>query len=295
MQNLTITRNRSIIVLILLLAVSVGLMFMNLKLTVFSVRNIFFFITYPIQYSVSSVGKFFVNTATSITRIQQLEDELKDTKERLIRYQENLLLTSQVEKENEDLRRILSIKSNITHNSMYARVVFRDPNLTGDYYVIDKGVMDGIHNDMPVMTYGDDGEVYLIGRTIEANLTASKVKLVTAADSYIGVTLKTSGYIGILRGFGSWNQNSVVDYIPIEANAFVGEDIVTSGESDVFPAGLLIGKIVGIGNSNPEDFFKKIYVKPVMKYTKIRDVFIIDWKPAGGLGSWNLNKTTGDQ
>jgi rod shape-determining protein MreC len=293
MQNLSITRNRSIIVLILFLGLSIGFMFLNVKITTFSVRNIFFFITYPIQYSFTAVGKFFVNTATSIARIQQLEEELKTTKERLLRYQENLLLTSQIEKENDDLRRVLSIRSNVTHTSMYARVVFRDPNLTGDYYVIDKGILDGVRNDMPVMAYGDEGEVYLIGRTIEANLTACKVKLVTAADSYIGVTLKTSGYIGILRGFGSWNQNSVVDYIPIEANAFVGEDIVTSGESDVFPAGLQIGKIVGIGKSNPEDFFKKIYAKPDIKYTKIRDVFIIDWKPAAETST--LNKRTGVQ
>lgn len=293
MQNLSVTRNRSVLILIILLVASVGLMFMNVKLTAFSVRNLFFFITYPIQYSVSSVGKFFVNSITGIARIQQLEDELKTTKERLIKYQENLLLYSQIEKENTDLRKVLGIQSNINHSSIYARVVFRDPNLTGDYYIINKGLMDGVHDDMPVVAYNDEGEVYLIGRTLEANLSATKVRLVTAADSYIGVVLKTSGYIGILRGFGSWNQNAVVDYIPIEANAFSGEDIVTSGESDVFPAGMLIGKIVGIGNSNPEDFFKKIYVKPLLKYTRIRDVFIIDWKPSKQEN--NLNKSTGAQ
>lgn len=293
MQNLSVTRNRSVLILIILLVASVGLMFMNVKLTAFSVRNLFFFITYPIQYSVSSVGKFFVNSITGIARIQQLEDELKTTKERLIKYQENLLLYSQIEKENTDLRKVLGIQSNINHSSIYARVVFRDPNLTGDYYIINKGLMDGVHDDMPVVAYNDEGEVYLIGRTLEANLSATKVRLVTAADSYIGVVLKTSGYIGILRGFGSWNQNAVVDYIPIEANAFSGEDIVTSGESDVFPAGMLIGKIVGIGNSNPEDFFKKIYVKPLLKYTRIRDVFIIDWKPSKQEN--NFNKSTGAQ
>lgn len=293
MQNLSLTRNRSILVLIILLAISIGLMFMNIKLTAFSVRNVFFFLTYPIQYSVTSVGKFFVNTITSISRIQQLEEELKTTKERLIKYQENLLLYSQIEKENIDLKKVLGIQSNVTHTSIYARIVFRDPNLTGDYYIINKGLLDGVRNDMPVVSYNEEGEVYLVGRTLEANLTATKVRLVTAADSYIGVVLKTSGYIGILRGFGSWNQNSVVDYIPIEANAFIGEEIITSGESDVFPSGLLIGRIVGIGSSNPEDFFKKIYVKPMLKYTRIRDVFIIDWKPSREENI--LNKSTGAQ
>lgn len=293
MQNLIIYRNKSLFTLILFLAISLTLMFFNVRFTAFNIRKIFTFVTYPITYSISAVGSFFVDSATGIVKIRQLEKELNFTKERLVKYQEALALYSQINKENEDLRLLLSMKSNIIHSTKYARVVFRDPNLTGDYYLIDKGSMDGLHENMPVISYDPDGQTFLVGKTIEVNLSSTKVKLVTSGDSFIGVTLKISGYVGVLKGVGSWNQNCVVEYIPIEANAFNGEDVVTSGESDIFPPGILIGKIVGIGKNSTEEFFKKLYVKPAYKYSRIKDVFVIDWNPGSDAGDFNQH--TGSQ
>ncbi len=293
MPNLTLYKNRPIVTFIILLVLSVGLMFLNVRFTFLNVRSVFFFLTYPVQFSVSAVGGFFSGLVSGIGRINQLEKELTETRQRLIRYQENLLLSGQIEKENAELRRLLSIRSNVNHTSVYARIVFRDPNLTGDYYLIDKGFLDGLKDDMPVVSYTEEGEIYLVGRTQDVNLKASRVRLVTAGDSYIGVTLRSSGYIGILRGFGSWNQNCVVEYIPNEAGVFVGEEIVTSGESEIFPPGILVGRVVGVGNSNPEDFFKKVFVKPLLKYTKLRDVFVVQWQ--GARNEEILKKTTGGQ
>ena len=185
------------------------------------------------------------------------------------------------------------IKGRINHSTHYARVVFRDPNLTGDYFIVDKGSFDGIKVNMPVISYNEAGDIFLVGKTVEVNVSASKVKLLTATETYVGVTLKDSGYIGILRGVGSWKQNCIVEYIPIEANAYEGEVVMTSGESDIFPPGITIGKIVGVGMTTGEEFFKKLYVKPEFKYTQIKDVFIIDWKSSVNVG--NLIESTSEQ
>ena len=291
MQNLYLYRNKSVVVFVLLLVLSLALMFFNVRFPAISIRSIFFFITYPIQFSISATGNFVVDTATSLSKIRELEKELSFTKERLIKYQEALLLSSQIVKENEELRNVLSIKGRINNKTHYAKIVYRDPNLTGDYFIIDKGMLDGIKENMPVVSYNSDGQIFLVGKTTEVNVSASKVKLVTAADSYVGVSLKDSGYVGILRGIGSWNQNVIVEYIPIEANADIGEAVITSGESDIFPSGILVGKIVGLGKS--EEFFKKLYVKPEYKYTKIQDVFIIEWKP--GIEVNELIENMGEQ
>lgn len=285
MQNLFLYKNKSLVALVLFLSLSLALMFFNVRFTGFNIRSVFFFLTYPVQYSISSVGKFFADSATGIVRIRALEEELNFTKERLVKYQEALLLYSQISKENQELRNVLSMKSNIVHSTKYAKVVFRDPTLLGDHFIIDKGSSDGLKQDMPVVSYDPDGRIFLVGKTSEINIYASKVKLLTSADSHIGVTLRTSGYVGILRGIGSWKQNCYIDYIPIEANAFMGEEVVTSGESDIYPPGILIGEIVGVGKTtSPEEFFKKIYVRPTFRFAKIRDVFVIDWKPGVDVG-----------
>ena len=124
-----------------------------------------------------------------------------------------------------------------------------------------------------------------MGKITDITLTASIVKLITAYDSHIGIILKEADYVDIMKGQGSWNQSAVVEYIPIEADITIGEEVFTSGESDIYPqgltprdpAGIYIGKVVGISKSITEEFFKTLYVKPELTYTKIKDVFILDW------------------
>jgi rod shape-determining protein MreC len=260
-------------------------MFFNVKLNFLDLRAVLFFLTYPVQYTVTSIGEFFSDSVSGISKIRELEEELRLTKESLDKYKKTLLPYSQIQKENEEYKKILGIKSHIAYNTVYARIVFRDPGLTGDYFIIDKGAFDGIKPDMPVVSYNESGDIFLIGKTTEVNVSAAKVRLLTAADSHIGIELKFSGYVGVLRGNGSWNQNCVAEYIPVEADTFVGEEVITSGESDIFPPGLLIGKIVGIGKPTAEDFFKKLYVRPQFDFSRTKDVFIMEWKPNSDVGS----------
>lgn len=291
MFNLYLYRNKPFVTFLVLLSVSTSLMFFNIKLTI-DLQSILFFITYPVEYSVQAIGKFVSDSFTSISKIQELEEELRITQESLERYKRSQLSFSQLQKENEKLKEKLSIKAKINYNTKYARIVFRDPNLTGDYLIIDKGAVDGINVNMPVISYDSSGNIFLIGKIEQVNISASKVRLITAIDSYVGVTLKSSGYVGVLKGSGSWNQNCSVEYIPVEADAFEGEIVVTSGESDIYPPGLFVGRIVGIGKSSVDDFFKKIYVRPEFKYSKTRDVFVVDWKPNVQID--NLIEKTGE-
>jgi rod shape-determining protein MreC len=285
MRNLSFYKNKPLITLLILLVLSVALMFLNTRIKSFNIRSVFFFITYPIEYGISAVGDFFHNTVTGISKRRELEAELDIAMERLRRYQERLLLYSQVINENERLKRILDIKESIDYETLYARIVFRDPTFLGDFFIIDKGRRDDITENMAVVSHNEDGELYLVGKTTEVGFSASKVKLITARNFYLGVSLKNTGYVGLLSGLGSWHQNCEVDYIPIEANTYIGESVITSGESETFPYGIKVGRVVGIGKSVMEEFFQKLYIKPEYSYSKTKDVFIIRWEPSAEIGS----------
>jgi len=258
-------------------------MIINAKIPAFNIRSLFFFITYPIQYSFTSIGKYFVYTINNISKIRELEKELADYKEKMLKFQENLLLFSQVIEENQELKKALNIKSKINYTTIYANVISRDPSLLGDYFIIDKGLIHGVKENMPVVSYDSDENIFLVGKISEVNVYASKVKLITSDNFYIGVTLKNSGYIGVLKGEGSWSQNCVIDYIPVESSTFLGEEVITSGESDIYPKGIRIGVVVNIEKNVLEEFFIKLHVKPYIKYSKIKDVFIINWTPSENL------------
>lgn len=279
MRNISSFKKRSIITLFILLSISFGLMFFNLSETIF-IRKVIAFITYPIELGTKSIGEFFGNLFNSLARINQLEKELSLTKERLKNYQEKLLLYSKLVDENAHLKKVLSIKESLSYDTIYARIMFRDPTLMGNFYIINKGIKDNITENMPVVSYDSNGNLFLVGKTVEVNLTASKVKLITAKNFYVGVALESSGYVGILNGQGAWNQNCVVDYIPSEIIPQAGERVVTSGESDIFPYGITVGKVVGVRKSVLQEFFQKLYIRPEYNYPTLRDVFILKWKPS---------------
>lgn len=272
-------KNRSVITLAILLSVSLLLMVFNVKLEGLKIRNVFFTITYPIEYAVTGVSNFFKNTFAGITRIQELEEELVTTRQRLVDYQEKLLLYEHIIDENEELKELLNIQEEIDYTATYAQIIFRDPTLEGDYFVIDKGSSDGLEVDMPVVSFDTNEVMFLVGRLTEVTPFASKVKLLTSKTFYLGVTLEDSGYVGILNGNGSWNQNCVVDYIPLEATAYAGQGVVTSGESDIFPDDILVGTIVGVAQSLLDEFFYTLYIKPEYNYSTIEHVFILEWEP----------------
>lgn len=280
MQTLNYYKNKSLVTLVVCLSISLVLMIFNVSFKNFNIRSVFFFITYPIEHGVSAVSRFFGNAFSGFARIKELEEELAMSRERLAKYQEKLLLYSRVVEENERLKTLLDIKENLEYEATYARIIFRDPTLQGDYFIIDKGSIDGIGNDMPVVSFDENEDLILVGKTVEVNLTASKVKLVTARNFYLGVSLKDSGYVGILSGNGSWNQNCILDYIPREANPYIGQQLVTSGESDIFPYGLIVGTVIGVGHNVMEEFFQKLYIRPSYKYSIIKDVFILKWEPS---------------
>lgn len=273
-------KNKSIITLAILLSISLLLMIFNVKFESFNIRKVFFFITYPIENSISAISGFFSNSFRGIRRINELEDELEDYKERLIAYQEKLLLYSEIQEENEELKQLLDVKEDLDYDSVYAKVIYRDPSLLGDFYIIDKGSSDDLEKNMPVVSSDSNGNVFLVGKIVEVTLNASKVKVLTSKSFYLGVSLQGSGYVGILNGNGSWNQNCEVNYIPVEANAFTGQEVETSGESDIFPDGIPVGKISALTTSVMEEFFYTLYIKPMYNYSTVDHVFIIDWEPA---------------
>lgn len=66
-----------------------------------------------------------------------------------------------------------------------------------------------------------------------------------------------------------------VDDIPRHAKFRLGADIVTSGFSSIFPAGIKVGKILHVFNST-DGLSYRIQIKLSTDFSRLRDVCIID-------------------
>jgi len=271
-------RFKTLFLTCVLLSISLITMSSKINTNKFHFRTFLFSMIFNVENTALVVFSSIKNVFVNIRRIKTLELKLENTEQRLLRYRELTFLHNQLQKENKHLKSMLRLHSRITYPAHYSKIIFRDPTLLSDNLIINKGKVDGIKINMPVIIASEtDNKLILIGKIIEVASKVSKVRLITAKNLFLGVRLVDTGYAGILRGQGFWNQNLALDYIPIEARPKLGEEVVTSGESDIYPPGLFIGSIQGIGQNIMEEFFQILYIKQEFNYNKLSDVFVLEY------------------
>lgn len=114
-----------------------------------------------------------------------------------------------------------------------------------NYVTIDKGEVDGIRSEMGVVDgNGVVGIVYL---------TSSHYSIVIPvlnSKSSISCKIKNSDYFGFLKWDGDSSQYAVVKDMPRHSLFSLGDTVVTSGHSAVFPAGIPVGTVEDMEDSH---------------------------------------------
>ncbi len=151
-----------------------------------------------------------------------------------------------------------------------AKIVNNSIDKTENFITLDKGSADGVKKDMGVVSgTGVVGIVYLVSKHY------SVVISVLNAKSNISCAIADRGYFGYLHWTGGASDIAYVDDIPRHAHFKRGDNIVTSGYSSVFPAGIAVGKISKVYNS-PDGLSYRLQVKLSTDFSTLRDVCVID-------------------
>ena len=167
--------------------------------------------------------------------------------------------------ENENLRKMLSLRENNPAEYIAADVSLVEGTDTPERIFIDKGKAQGVELNLPVLYDG-----YLIGKISKIGENYSEVMLLTSKKSKISVIVNNKD-AQILRGNGN-GSFSIHNYNePIQQNE--NFSIVTSGMSDIFPKGLNIGMFV-IKEMNAYNQMKELSFKPSYKVFNIKNVLV---------------------
>ena len=130
------------------------------------------------------------------------------------------------------------------YRSVPARVVSSSLDRLNNFITIDKGEADGVKKDMGVVCgTGIVGIVYL------TSAHYSVVIPVLNSKSNISCSIRGRGYFGYLHWMGGVPDEAYLDDVPRHARFRIGDVIVTSGYSSVFPPGMLVGKVMRVYNS----------------------------------------------
>ena len=202
-----------------------------------------------------------------------LEDENRQLRRQNAALTEQLNLYREGRLEAERLRKLLVLKENFPQRPVAARVIDRARAPLFKTLLINKGTVDGLQAGLPVLS--DQG---VVGRIKETSWHASRVLLLTDAQSNIDGMIQQSRAQGILQGAGS--AGCSLKYISRTEEVLEGDAVITSGMAGVFPKGLPLGVVTGASRSNG-GLFQKIDVAPAVDFEKLEEVLVLpkDAKP----------------
>ena len=212
----------------------------------------------------SAVGQFF-----SLTDVNR-----KLTERNIYLEREVEMLTEQINKANKDTTAIERMQQSVMkgYETIPAKVVNSSLDKANNLITIDKGAADGVKKDMGVVSgTGIVGIVYLTSDHY------SVVIPVLNQQSNISCTIKGRGYFGYLNWSGGSPEYAYINDIPRHAHFRLGDYIVTSGYSSVFPAGIFVGRIKHVYNSE-DGMSYRLKITLSTDFARLRDVCVINDK-----------------
>ncbi len=229
----------------------------------------FFIPLFSLQKGVEQSGNFISDNSTPRkVLLQELHDLTQSNQLLRLQLAQNQNLTQ----ENDNFRKQLKLQPKREWNPRLSRIVGRDPVNWWRSALIDLGSMDGVKVDMPVLAA--EG---LVGRVQEVHPHRSRIALLGDPACRISVTVEATGESGVLNaGGGTIFNPTLVDllFLPSSTEARPGDSLFTSGLGEIFPRGILVGKLLAVEPA-PGSLTTTAQVKLSVNPSKLNEVWVL--------------------
>lgn len=166
--------------------------------------------------------------ALKTARVEQLQNEL-----------------TELQRQNKQLKQLAQYSAAVPNQGILAPIVMRSADNWWQQVTLGRGSSDGIALNYIVVGIGG-----VVGRVVSVSPHTSRVLLVSDPNSRIGVLVGRTNNIGTLQG--ARGNQAVLQFFDKRPTAKKGDVVVTSSDSQLFPTGLSVGRIVDINlNKSP--------------------------------------------
>ncbi|MEP6928164.1 MAG: rod shape-determining protein MreC [Ginsengibacter sp.] len=152
-----------------------------------------------------------------------------------------------------------------------AKVVGNSVNLSNNYLQLHRGLQQGLVKDMGVTDINNS----VVGTVVDVSTNYSVVMSLLHRQSNISAKLKKTGETGSIIWDGLQPNVMVFKDISKEIKVNKGDTIITSGFSDKFPYGLLIGTVKEIDDDKTSSTYI-IRVKTAANFYNLQYVYVIN-------------------
>lgn len=194
-------------------------------------------------------------------------DENRQLREKVLYLSAENIRLKDADIENQRLTELLGFKNRGGLEYLPALVISRGFHQIVNSIQINVGANDGVNKNMPVITEkGLVGKIYLAGKE------NALVQLMTDINYRVSAKLLRPRATGIV----SWKSGDifVMDNVPKSFNVAVGDTVITSGYSQIYPPNVPIGAVSMVTN-DITGMFKYIELEAFIDFSSLEEVFVV--------------------
>ena len=228
-----------------------------------------------VQSPVTTVTAGVVNYFESISNLRSAQSENDILKQRVQELEVESKQKQDLTSENARLRSMLDLKEQSKYKVLTARIIGRDPSIWFDSSIVNRGSLDGVMVNMPVV---DGGGV--IGRVISTSPLTCQIDLVTRNKSGLGGVIGQIGESNALGVVGGTGKSDLLEmrYVPGIIDVQIGQPVFTSGQDGIYPPGLKVGDIVSVVSGSATTPHV-IQIRPASRLNSMQEVGILMYEP----------------
>jgi rod shape-determining protein MreC len=213
----------------------------------------------------------FEGTASELAEIRGLRVRNAELEQALIDLQSEVAELREYRSDYDRLAELLNYTTREDWNYVAADVIGRDT--TGVQAVhIDRGTRDGVEVGDPVVS-----QAGLVGRVTEVSATGAEVLLITDPASSVNARVQSSRDNGLVQG--TISGDLILAFLDTEAEVLPGDLVVSSGETQAFPADLILGQVTSVSLTDDE-LFQQAPIDSLVNFSRLEIVLVItNWEP----------------
>lgn len=213
-------------------------------------------------------GKMYstYNGITGYLHLQQVNDSL---------VAENALLRSRLEESKYDLsanvQTVTDTAKRFTQQYTYitARAISNSTNKPVNLIYLNKGRMHGLEKQMGVISPAG-----VVGQVIDVTEHYAVAMSVLSESFKVSARIKKNNYFGNLSWTGTSDREALLEEIPKHVRLEVGDTIVTSGYSHLFPRNVMVGTVKSV-EAKPEKAFLDITLQLSTDFGRLDYVYVV--------------------
>ncbi|MBO4533381.1 MAG: rod shape-determining protein MreC [Treponema sp.] len=218
------------------------------------------------------------DTFNSVKELKRLKKDYNELVLKLENYEKMQRSNADIRKENERLREQLDFSISMDEQNFPAQIISRDFDNVYAYLTIDKGSVNGIRKNMPVVAY-QNGNQGLVGKVVQVGTFTSQIMPVYNLDYIVSARIQNSRDLGLVNGNGSQDNPLLMQYIrkKVAEELSYGDIVVTSGENDNYLKDIPIGTISKIISLDYNSSLN-IELTPIIDFSRLENVIVVNQK-----------------